>query len=103
MDSLADLATRLDDAAAVLGGAGKRLTGPGPHGAAFGADAPGRMGELGRALQAEWERALGARAREAAVTAARLADAAQTLRVVAGGYADADDAARERQPQPGEA
>jgi hypothetical protein len=102
MDTLADLAARLDDAAGVLGGVTPRLSETGLHSAAFGAEAPGQPGELGRALQAEWERALTARAREAAVAAARLADAAQTLRIVATGYADADDSARERQALPWE-
>jgi hypothetical protein len=63
---------------------------------ALPADAPGRLGELAHALHAQLTAALSARAREAAAHAARFADAAEVLRLVAAGYADTDAEARRR-------
>lgn len=67
---------------------------PGPG--AFGAHAPGRLGELGRELHARCAAALTARAREAAAHGARLADTAAALRLASAGYRDAERSARER-------
>ena len=99
MDSLRQLAGRFDEAATTLTGASHRLAGIEPPSLTFGADAPGRLGELGRALYGQWLGAFGARAREAAAAGARLSDAAGTLRVVAADYSDVDEAARRRRPE----
>ncbi|MEJ3749740.1 hypothetical protein WEI85_41595 [Actinomycetes bacterium KLBMP 9797] len=99
MESLSPLAGRFDAAAAGLVDAGRRLTGAEPSPAALGADAPGRLGELGRALHGQWAGALGARAREAAAVSMRLAEAAGTLRAAVADYAGVDDTARRRQPE----
>ena len=93
----------IDDLAVRIGALGDEVSGvagplsrtdPGP--AAFGSDAPGRLGELGRALHARFGEALAAREREAAAAAARLADLAGALRTAAGGYRDVEDAASRR-------
>lgn len=99
MDSLRELADRFDAAAEALTGAGSRLAGMEPPPDALAAGAPGRLGELGRALHGQWAGALAARSREAAATGARVADAAGTLRVVAADYAGVDEGARRRQPE----
>ncbi len=96
MDALSRLAGRLDDVAATLAGAERVLPLADPGPAALGAAAPGRPGEIGRALHARLAEALGARTREAAGAARRLADAADTLRGAAARYADVDDAVRRR-------
>ncbi|WP_213451540.1 hypothetical protein [Rhizomonospora bruguierae] len=83
------IATAVTGASGGLGGLGG-----GPSG--FGADAPGRLGELGRELHGTWEAALAARSREAAAAGARLADAAQALRLIGSGYEDVEAAARRR-------
>jgi len=77
--------------------AGVNAVDPGPR--AFGADGPGRLGELGRALHQHWQRALDARAREAAAHGARLDEAADLLLRVAADYADIDESARRAQPE----
>lgn len=89
-------ATALESVATTVTGASGGLGGLGGGAAGFGADAPGRLGELGRELFGAWDAALAARSREAAAAGARLADAAQALRLIAGGYADVDDEARRR-------
>jgi hypothetical protein len=96
VDSLRDLAGRLDQAAETLAASAHEVARTGPAYAAFGADAPGWPGELGRALHDQWVAATGARAREAAIVAAHLTDAAATVRVVARAYVDVDDGARRR-------
>jgi hypothetical protein len=99
VDALRELAGRFATAAESLTAAGSRLGGLEPLPEALAAGAPGRLGELGRALHGQWVGAIGARAREAAATGARVADAAGTLRVVAADYAGVDEAARRRQPE----
>jgi len=96
VDSLRDLAGRLDEAAATLTAAAGTVAAVGPAGSAFGVDGPGRLGELGRALHGQWAAATDARAREAARAAGLLAETATTLRTTAESYADTDDAARRR-------
>ncbi|MGW4462881.1 hypothetical protein [Micromonospora sp. NPDC004704] len=96
MESLRELANRLDEAAGTLTAAGRELgrldrTSPAP-----GSDGPGRLAETVHALTGQWLAATGARATEATVTADRVADLAARLRVVADGYTDTDDAARRR-------
>jgi hypothetical protein len=94
MDSLAELAASLDRTAQTMTLAGATLAHLDPGGLAFGAAAPGRLGETGRALHDQLVRAIGARSREAAAAGARLADTAQALRWASAGYLEVDDAAR---------
>jgi hypothetical protein len=87
---LEDLAARLAAAGDRLAGTGAALAACDPGARAFGADAPGHLGELGRALHDRCASALAARARESAAHAARLADLAAEVRAAATGYADAE-------------
>ncbi|HLL68139.1 MAG TPA: hypothetical protein VK453_20840 [Micromonosporaceae bacterium] len=91
-----DLSARFDavsDRLATSGAALDRLD-PGPR--AFGADGPGRLGELGRTLHLALAAGLAARSDEAVAHGVRLADTADALRRVSGGYADAERAAQDR-------
>ena len=83
-------------AAGRLDAAGGALLQVDPGATAFGADAPGRLGELGRMLHNRLTAALTDRAREAAAHSARLADTADLLGTVLGRYRDTDDAAGSR-------
>ncbi|SCG80194.1 hypothetical protein GA0070609_6301 [Micromonospora echinaurantiaca] len=96
METLRALASRLDEAGATLAALSRTVTVGDPPQAAFGADAPGRPGEIGRALHRQWVAATTDRAREAHAAAARLAEAATAVRGAADGYRAADDAARRR-------
>jgi hypothetical protein len=96
MEQLHAFAARLDAAAITVAAAAAGLDGLDEGAGTFAADAPGRVGELGRRLHAQWAAALAARAREAAVAGARLAETASTLRIVGAGYADADAEAARR-------
>jgi len=98
-ETLSGAAGMLRLASEVLGGAGARLGTHDPGARAFGADGSGRLGELGRALHHHWQRALDARAREAAAHSARLDDASDTLARTADGYTGTDDQARRSQPE----
>ena len=91
-----DLAVRIGALGEEVSGAAGALSRTDPGPSAFGADAPGRLGELGRALHARIAEALAAREREAAAAGARLADLAGSLRTAAAGYRDVEDAARQR-------
>ncbi|MGA3486803.1 hypothetical protein ACK8GG_02170 [Micromonosporaceae bacterium DT55] len=97
MESLHRLAARLDRAAATVAAISYAVPGADPPHPAFGADANGRAGELGRALHRQWRQASDARAREAAEAAARLAATADAVRAAAGNYADIDELALHRQ------
>lgn len=90
MDSLRDLAARVEAAGATVSAAGGALAGLDPGPAAFGADVPGRFGELGAALHALWIESIVARSREAAAAGARLADAGEALRTAAVSYAETE-------------
>ncbi|MFJ6198809.1 hypothetical protein [Micromonospora sp. NPDC092111] len=96
MDTLRALAARLDEASATLATLARTVTASDPPHPAFGAHAPGRPGELGRALHRQWTTATGDRAREAGAAAARLAAAAAAVRSAADRYATTDDAAQRR-------
>lgn len=96
MESLYALAARLDQASATLTALARAVTATDPAQAAFGADGPGRPGELGRALHRQWATATDNRAREATNAATRLAAAASAIRTAADRYADTDDATRYR-------
>ncbi|HEX5594459.1 MAG TPA: hypothetical protein VFX61_00310 [Micromonosporaceae bacterium] len=97
MESLPTLAGRLDEAVVTLTTA---VAATAPAGLTdFGADAPGRLGELGRALCGQWAATLDARMREASIAAELLTEAAATLRVASGSYAEVDHAAGRRQAE----
>ncbi|KAB1161006.1 hypothetical protein AB0B83_03260 [Micromonospora sp. NPDC049060] len=96
MESLRALAARLDEASETMTAVSRTVTAGDPAQAAFGVDAPGRPGEIGRALHRQWTAATGDRAREAHVAAQRLAAAAAAVRAAADHYADVDRAARHR-------
>ncbi|MFG3697835.1 hypothetical protein ACGF5C_07925 [Micromonospora sp. NPDC047620] len=96
MDTLHALAARLDQASETMTAVSRTVTAGDPPQAAFGADAPGRPGEIGRALHRQWIAATSDRAREAHAVAQRLAAAAAAVRAAADHYADADRAARYR-------
>jgi len=96
MESLHSLAARLDEASESMTGVSRRATAGDPAQGAFGVDAPGRAGEIGRALHRQWAAATGDRAREAHGAAQRLTAAAAALRAAAGNYADVDRAVRRR-------
>ncbi|MDG4833831.1 hypothetical protein O7627_31645 [Solwaraspora sp. WMMD1047] len=99
METLTELARRLDRSAETLPTAARAIGHTGPTPEAFGADGPGRLAEVGRALHEQWLSAAVARTREAEAFAARLAETAATLRAVAECYTNADDTARRRQPE----
>jgi hypothetical protein len=99
MDSLHTLAARLDQATDTLGAIAHQVTAADPAHPAFGADTPGRPGEIGRALHRRWVEATGTRAREASAVAARLTATAAAIRAAADRYAEVDDSARQRLPE----
>lgn len=76
-------AARLTKAAAAL----RRLD-PGPR--AFGADGPGRLGDLGRAMSAQLATALDARGRQADTAVAAVTTLATNMRAAATSYRDTD-------------
>jgi hypothetical protein len=94
--TLYDLAGRVAAAGDDLAGAGGRLAALDPGARAFGADATGVLGDLGRVLHERYAAALTARSREAAAHGARLVDLADSLRTAATGYADVEDTLRDR-------
>lgn len=96
MDELRTLAARLDRAGETLAGLSRAVTASDPAQAAFGADAAGRPGEIGRALHRQWTAATGDRAREAHAAAHRFAAAASAVRDAGDRYGDVDRAARRR-------
>src|SRR4051794_39455448 len=87
---LHELTTRLAAAGAELAATAAALPGSDPGPAAFGADATGALGELGRELRGGYLAALDARVREAAAHAARLSAAADAIARARSGYAEAD-------------
>ena len=92
-DTLADAADALRRAGDLLSDAGARLPTIDPGASAFGTDGPGRLAGLGRDLYLQWQRALDARAREAAAHGARLAETGDAVARAAAGYADTDEGA----------
>lgn len=95
MESMREAADRLDDAASTLDSAYRKLVDL-ETATWIGVDAPGRLGELHRSLSTQWTRVVEGHAREAASTAARLAGAAESLRIAASAYAEADRGAAVR-------
>ncbi|GAB3154732.1 hypothetical protein GCM10027290_49620 [Micromonospora sonneratiae] len=98
MDSLRELASRLDEAAATMTSVARAVSTVDLGQTALGADEPGRPGELGRALYAQWVAATLDRSREATDLAHQLADVAAAVRVAAAGYADVDQGSARRLP-----
>ncbi|MEU6202347.1 hypothetical protein ABZ814_01970 [Micromonospora musae] len=96
MDALRALAARLDEATVALTTLSHTVTANDPPQAAFGADAPGRPGEIGRALHRQWTAATDSRSREARVAAGRLTAAASAVREAADHYVDVDRGVRRR-------
>ncbi len=96
MNDLRALADRLDEASATLTALSRSVTATDPPQVAFGVDAPGRPGEIGRALHRQWAAATGDRAREAHAAAAGLAATADALRQAADRYADTDSVTARR-------
>ncbi|MET8305255.1 hypothetical protein [Micromonospora sp. NPDC005173] len=96
METLRGLSARLDEASATLTALSRTVTASDPAPTAFGADAPGRPGEIGRALHRQWTVATDDRSREARAAAGRLAAAAAAVREAADRYGEVDRAARRR-------
>jgi hypothetical protein len=94
--SLHDLARRLGAAGEGVAASATEVAGLDPGPRAFGADAGGLPGELGRALHALTTAALAARSREAAAHGARLLDSADLVTRVVGDYRGVDDTAHIR-------
>src|SRR5690349_7279538 len=93
---LHDMSARLADAGSGLAAVAAALPRTDPGAAAFGADATGRFGDLGRELHRGLVAALDARAREALAGDARLTELADAVARAGTAYADADHAARAR-------
>jgi hypothetical protein len=96
MDDLRRLAARLEADAAAVTTAAAALDPLHVGARSFGADAPGAVGRLGRALHRDWTAALAARECEARDLAARVSDVAASLAGAAAAYAEADDVAGRR-------
>ncbi len=96
--SLDEYAQRARNAGETLAQASVALSRLDPGAGGFGVSAPGRLGELGRALYEQWTGALAAREREASAHGARYADLAQALRLIAADLraVDRDAAGRSR-------
>ena len=92
-DAIAD---RLADAADLLTTVDRSLPGLAVAAGTFAADEAGTPGRIGRELHAHWTAVLTARAEEAAATAARLTDLAESVRATTRHYAETDEAAARR-------
>jgi uncharacterized protein YukE len=93
MDHLAD---RLEQAADAMATLDRRMPALAVASTTFGDDDAGVPGRLGRALHARWQSVIDARAREAGDLAARLAEAARSVRATGRDYETTDDAVRRR-------
>jgi hypothetical protein len=91
-----NLARRLDDAVTAVLDTRRDRPGAEPSPGAFGADAGGTPGRLGRALHERWVAVLAARAQEAADAATALTDLAGAVRTTVERYEVTDDLARRR-------
>jgi hypothetical protein len=100
--TLDDLAARLDEVGTELTSAARALRRSDPGASAFGGEATGRLGDLGRDLHRGWLMAVENRAREAAAHGARMSGTAEAVRRAAAGYAEADEAARTSAQRAGE-
>jgi hypothetical protein len=93
---LTDVASRLRAAGDEFTSASAALGDADPGARAFGADGPGRLGELGRTLHGRLAAALAARGREATALGARLGDAAHAVQLAVIGYRDTEQTAQHR-------
>ena len=98
-ETLAGTVSGLRRAAQTLADCGDRLLAVDPGAASFGAGGPGQLGELGREMYRQWQRAVDARGREAAAHGARLHEVAAAVTNAAGAYSEVDDATRRHQPE----
>ena len=98
-ETLSGAVTALRQAGEMLGDGSDRLAALDPGAAAFGAGGPGRLGDVGRDLYHQWQRALDARVREAAAHGARLAEISDAVARASAAYSDLDDSARRRQSE----
>jgi hypothetical protein len=87
---LDDLEKRLDAAATRLTRAAAALQRLDPGARAFGADGPGRLGDLGRAMSSQFTAALDVRDRQAGTAATTVGNLSDGMRHAAAGYRDAD-------------
>ena len=87
---LDELEKRLDAATTRLARAAGALPRLEPGARAFGADGPGRLGDLGRAMSAQFTAALDARDRQASRAATTLGNLSDGVRHAAAGYREAD-------------
>jgi hypothetical protein len=94
-ETLAGAATALRRTGDLFGEAAAGLAVLDPGADAF-ASGPGRLGDLGRDLHAQFQSALDARSREARSHATRLVEAGDVVARAAAGYAEMDDGARRR-------
>jgi hypothetical protein len=106
-DTVSGAVAALRGTADVLGDVGQRVPTVDPGARAFGADGPGRLGDVGRELYVQWQRALDARAREAQEHAARVHELASLVARAVGGFIEANESARSQHhdvddtPRPG--
>lgn len=91
MEPVDRLAARLDAASAAVEDAAAGMGGLWHDASVFGGDAPGLLGEAGRALHRQWTAALCDREREARHAAALLAETAAALRRTVAAYTSADE------------
>ena len=98
MSDLSSAIAALRSAGDQLDDTGAHLRALDPEATTFG-DGPGRLGELGRELYRQWQRAVDARSREAHAHSARLAEAAEAVQRAGAGYAEMDDNAQRRHPE----
>ncbi len=98
-ETLSGAVTALRQASEMLGNASVRLAALDPSAAAFGAGGPGRLGDVGRDLYFQWQRALDARVREAAAHGARLTEISDAVARASAAYSDMDDSARRQQSE----
>jgi hypothetical protein len=93
-DTVSGAVAALRSTADVLGEIGQRLPTVDPGARVFGAGGPGRLGDVGRDLYVQWQRALDARAHEARGHAARVHELADFVTRAAGGFIEANESAR---------
>jgi len=96
MHPLTQAARQLDAASAAVDAAARALPEADPGAPALGATAPGRLGEVGRALHDRWLADTADRAREAALLAGSLAETAHAVRTSADAYGETDAASSRR-------
>src|SRR5262245_22369130 len=96
-ETLSGAVAAIRGVADLLGGAGQRLPAVDPGAGDFGAGGPGRLGDMGRDLYLQWQRALDARAREAHAHAGRVNDLADLVNQAAAGLTGANEAAGQQQ------